>query len=44
MPKTRTPQKPTSQQQASECEAATSPVARQASPPPGMGKFVDKTA
>jgi hypothetical protein len=44
MPKTGTSQKPAPQQQASECQASTPPVARQASPPPGMGKFVDKTA
>jgi hypothetical protein len=43
MQKTGTPPKSKPQQQASNDEAATS-VARPASPPPGMGKLVDKTA
>ena len=44
MPKTGTSPKSTPAQQANEREAATPPVTRQAPPPPGMGKFVDKTA
>jgi len=41
MPKLESPLKP---RQVSEREAATLPVSKQAPPPPGMGKFVDKTA
>jgi hypothetical protein len=44
MPKTGTSPKSTPAQQTNEREAEASPVARQAPPPPGMGKFVDKTA
>ena len=44
MPKTGTSPKSSPQQQANEREAANQPVARQAPPPPGMGKIVDKTA
>ncbi len=36
--------KSAAQQQANEREPATTPVVRQAPPPPGMGKLVDKTA
>jgi hypothetical protein len=43
MPKTGTSPKSTPQHQANEREAAA-PVVRQAPPPPGMGKLVDKTA
>ncbi len=43
MPQTGTSPKSTPAQQANEREAATPPVNR-APPPPGMGKFVDKTA
>jgi len=42
MPKVESPPKP--RQQVFESEAATPPVSKQAPPPPGMGKFVDKTA
>jgi hypothetical protein len=43
MPKVESSPKP--RQQVSESEAAgTAPVSKQAPPPPGMGKFVDKTA
>jgi len=42
MPKTESSPKP--REQASESEAASPPVSRQAPPPPGMGKFVDKLA
>jgi hypothetical protein len=43
MPKLESSPKP--RQQASESEAeANPPVSRQAPPPAGMGKFVDKTA
>jgi hypothetical protein len=41
MPKVENSPKP--RQQASE-SAAAAPVSKQAPPPPGMGKFVDKTA
>jgi hypothetical protein len=44
MPKTGTSPKASPQQQANEREAANQPAARQAPPPPGMGKIVDKTA
>jgi hypothetical protein len=43
MPKTETKPK-SSAQQASERKPVTAPVVRQAPPPPGMGKLVDKTA
>jgi len=43
MPKTETKPKP-SAQQASEAGHVTTPVVRQATPLPGMGKLVDKTA
>jgi len=43
MPKAETkPKAPT--QRTSEAEPVTAPVVRQAPPPPGMGKLVDKTA
>jgi hypothetical protein len=44
MPKTGTSPRSTPQQQANEREDAARPVVRQAPPPPGMGKLVDKTA
>lgn len=44
MPKTGTSPKSTPQQQANDREDAAPPVVRQAPPPPGMGKLVDKTA
>jgi hypothetical protein len=44
MSKTATSRKPAPPQQAIESEASAPSVARQAPPPPGMGKFVDKTA
>ena len=44
MPKTGTSPKSTPQHQANEREAASPTVVRQAPPPPGMGKLVDKTA
>jgi hypothetical protein len=44
MPKTGTSPKSTPQHQANEREAAAPPIVRQAPPPPGMGKLVDKTA
>jgi hypothetical protein len=44
MPKTGTSPKSSPQQQANDTEAASQPVVRQAPPPPGMGKLVDKTA
>jgi hypothetical protein len=44
MPQTGTSPKSTPQQQANEREAASPPAVRQAPPPPGMGKLVDKTA
>lgn len=44
MPKTGTSPKSSPQQQANDREAETPPVVRQAPPPPGMGKLVDKTA
>jgi hypothetical protein len=43
MQKTGTSPKATPRQQANDGEAA-SPVVRQAPPPPGVGKLVDKTA
>lgn len=43
MAKTDTKPK-SSGQQAKEREPVTTPVVRQAPPPPGMGKLVDKTA
>ncbi|HYC16378.1 MAG TPA: hypothetical protein VEC94_04155 [Pseudolabrys sp.] len=44
MPKTGTPPKSTPQQQANERDDVTAPIVRQAPPPPGMGKLVDRTA
>jgi hypothetical protein len=44
MPKTGTSPKSSLQQQANDREATNPPVVRQAPPPPGMGKLVDKTA
>ncbi len=44
MPKTGTSPKSTPQHQANEREVASPTVVRQAPPPPGMGKLVDKTA
>ncbi len=44
MAKTGTSPKSTPQHQANEREAAAPPDVRQAPPPPGMGKLVDKTA
>jgi hypothetical protein len=43
MPKTGTSQQQTPQQQATDRDVDTSAAARQAPPPPGMGKLVDKT-
>jgi uncharacterized OB-fold protein len=43
MANTETKAKP-SAQRASEAEPVTAAVVRQAPPPPGMGKLVDKTA
>jgi hypothetical protein len=43
MQKTGTPSKATPRQQANDGDAAT-PVVKQAPPPTGMGKLVDKTA
>jgi len=43
MPKTGTSLDSAPQQQANEREAANAPAAKEAPPPPGMGKFVDKT-
>jgi hypothetical protein len=44
MPKTGTSPKSTPQQQANDREDATEHVVRQAPPPPGMGRLVDRTA
>ncbi|HKS85602.1 MAG TPA: hypothetical protein VJR71_08975 [Pseudolabrys sp.] len=44
MPKTATSPKSAPRQPAEEREAESRPVVRQAPPPPGMGKIVDKTA
>ncbi|HEY6701894.1 MAG TPA: hypothetical protein VI137_13975 [Pseudolabrys sp.] len=44
MPKTERFPKSVAQQQANEREPAPTPIVRQAPPPPGMGKLVDKTA
>jgi hypothetical protein len=44
MPKTGTSPKEMPPQPTNERGAATPPVVRQAPPPPGMGKLVDKTA
>ena len=43
MPKTGTSLDSAPQQQANERAAANAPAAKEAPPPPGMGKFVDKT-
>jgi len=43
MAKAETKPKP-STPRANEAEPVTAPVVRQAPPPPGMGKLVDKTA
>ena len=43
MPKTATSAQSRPQQQANERDAANAPPAQQAPPPPGMGRFVDKT-
>ncbi len=42
-PKTGTSPQQRPQQQANEREASNAPAPQQAPPPPGMGKFVDKT-
>jgi hypothetical protein len=44
MPKTGTSPQQTPQQQANAREADDAPARKQAPPPPGMGKLVDKTA
>jgi hypothetical protein len=44
MPKTGTSWDSAPQQQANDREAANKPAAKEAPPPPGMGKYVDKTA
>ena len=43
MPKTGTSPQSRPQQQANDREADNAPPAKQAPPPPGMGKLVDKT-
>ena len=43
MPKTGTSPQSAPQQQANERDADDAPAAKQAPPPPGMGKLVDKT-
>ena len=43
MPKTGTSPQSQPQQQANERDANEAPAATQAPPPPGMGKFIDKT-